>query len=130
MGDRATLVLIPNQPARLVDEPQCLYLYVHWHGSDLPQRVAQGLWDGRPRWGEPAYMARILVCSVLGDDLHEIDGFGLSLSPYGHPADAGRPQLVVDLRSRRVGFVAWDKHAWREPLPWDYDAFIGEARWP
>lgn len=134
MGDRATVGLIlgqPQLPAGAV--PTVTYLYSHWHGGDLPQRVAQGIWDGRPRWGEPAYMARILLCAVMADDYAEIDGFGLSHIPYGVPADAGRPLLLVDLRARRVGFVKWSWVGLGKPLPelkWDYEAFIGEAQWP
>lgn len=131
MGDRATVGLIPYQPQTVDrDNPVVLYLYSHWHGSDVPQRVAQGIWDGRPRWGESSYMVRILFGAVLGDDLHTIDGFGVGLVPFGVPADAGRPLLLVDLRSNRVGFVPWDQSPGMARLPYDFDAFIGEARWP
>lgn len=131
MGDKATVGLIFGQPS--TETPTVTYVYSHWHGADLPQRVAQGIWDGRPRWGEAAYMARIILCAVMGDDYGEIDGFGLSHIPYGVPADAGRPLLLVDLRTRRVGFVPWEWYGSGARVPtlaWDYEAFIGEAHWP
>lgn len=134
MGDKATVGLVLGQPQLPPDTPPTItYVYSHWHGSDLPQRVAQGLWDGRPRWGEPAYMARILIVAMLADDYHEIDGFGLSHVPYGIPADANRPLLLVDLRRQRVGFVPWSWYgpgAQLPPLAMDYEAFIGVAQWP
>lgn len=135
MGDKATAGLVlgqPQQPAGTA--PTILYVYSHWHGKDLPQRVAQGIHDGRARWGEPAYMARILLCAVMADDYAEIDGFGLSHIPYGVPADADRPLLLVDLRQRRAGYLPWAWVGAGRPLPdleWDYEAFIQVgAHWP
>lgn len=126
MGDRATLVILLPQPQNQPIQP--LYLYTHWNGSDLPQNVAQALIDGRPRWGEPSYLARILIGSII--DLDTIDGYGIGMIPYGKPADAGRPQLVVDTRLQRVGFVTWDRDPATARLEYEYDAYIGHAYWP
>ncbi len=135
MGNRATLMIVPPQMPRDGQPVITICLHTHWAGAELPQRVAQGLHEGRPRWDVPAYMARVLVCAALADDLDSIDGYGLGLMPFGMATETGRPFLVVDVRRQRVGFVAekrWPLHEVDTvSLPWDYEAAIGELRgWP
>lgn len=135
LGNRATLVIVPPQTPRDGQPVTALCMHCHWSGRELPQRVAQGIYDGRPRWDVPAYMTRVLVCAALADDLDAIDGYGLGLMPFGLATEEGRPFLVVDVRRQRVGFLAAGKWPLSEAdcahLPWDYDAAIGElADWP
>lgn len=77
-------------------------------------------------------MVRILIEAVIaGDDA--IDGFGIGLTPYGIPADAGRPMLVVDLRKHAAGYMPWPRWPLRDPfaLEYDFEAFIQVgAAWP
>lgn len=127
MGDRATACILLPQPQGAPVQP--LWLYTHWRGTDLPQLVAQALSDGRARWGEPSYLARILIGTII--DLETIDGYGIGMIPYGHPADAGRPQLVIDTRLQHAGYVTWDKDPGTTRLQHTYETFIQVgAYWP
>ena len=66
MGDRAN-VKIGN-----------VYLYTHWGGSDLVDKVRQAL-AKKWRWDDEPYLTRIIFCTMVGrDEFDEETGFGIS----------------------------------------------------
>lgn len=95
MGDRANIVVLQNGGAE-----GAIYLYTHWSGHRLPEELAAGLKKGEDRWGDEAYLGRILFQTLLeGDDSNT--GFGLST----YLTDNSYPLLVVDDSKREVRVV-------------------------
>lgn len=90
MGDRAELQM--NFP-----ENGALYLYTHWHGSELPIRLRHALEHGISRWGNESYLARILISRIVTD--HE-DTTGHGIAPY--PMESEYPKLIADLDRQTV----------------------------
>lgn len=106
MGDRRQLLLYEDDEL----EP-FLYVYTHWGGSELKAVVANGLERGLSRWGDPPYMARILVSEVFMPDIDGTTNFGLS----GKNIDSEHDDIHVHLNSRRVAIA---------DQVWEYEEFI------
>lgn len=87
MGDRGNIAI----RQRLSKE--YIYLYTHWEGSELPETLQTALAspEGRGRWTDEAYLARIIFDHMTGLAGGET-GFGISTSP----PDNEHPFLVVD----------------------------------
>jgi hypothetical protein len=98
-----------------------VYLYTHWGGEELPGIVADALDRGRSRWGDPAYLARIIFCEMIADDVEGTTGFGIS----SYMSDNEHPIIVVDTSAQRVGFVGESEENANElMLSWTMDEFI------
>lgn len=73
MGDRAQVFV--------KDGSEGVYLYTHWLGTELPALVAAALdsKQGRARWTDPPYLARIIFGHMLdGDDPMAETGYGIA----------------------------------------------------
>jgi hypothetical protein len=57
MGDRANVYVHDGV------EPG-VYLYTHWHGSDLPEVVKVAL-AKQWRWKDSAYLGRVIFCEMI-----------------------------------------------------------------
>ncbi len=100
MGDRANVVV--KQPQRL----DCIYLYTHWFGSELPEivRMALASPEGRGRWNDHAYLARIVFCAITREAEtagNRETGYGISTTPCDNDS---YPFLVVDTETQTVSF--------------------------
>lgn len=98
MGDRAMAEI------RTSDGP--LYVYVHWHGSTLPEMALEAVEAARPRLGDESYWVRIVVDQLTKDGRDQETGFGLMLKPnaedeYNHD----RPSVVIDARTGKVAVL-------------------------
>ena len=98
MGDRANIVVLDGERAPL-------YLYAHWGGSDLPEVVREALDspEGRGRWADSAYLARILIQRLI-EAFSPSDrqrGIGVATAP----PDNDHPYLVVDTTDKAVRVV-------------------------
>lgn len=71
MGDRGNVKLQYESGADI-------YLYTHWTGSHLDGIVARALDRGRNRWGDDAYLARIIFAELIRDDVLAETGYGIS----------------------------------------------------
>lgn len=93
MGDRGNIAL------KYANHEQPIYLYTHWSGSELPTILADALdsQEGRNRWGDEAYLARIIFDRLTDADRSEY-GYGLSLDIQ----DNEHPILYVDLDEQTV----------------------------
>jgi hypothetical protein len=78
MGDRANVAI--KQRTKDTREPEYIYLYTHWAGSFLPAIVQMALERGQSRWGDTAYLTRIIFCEMVKDDLMDTTGYGISNS--------------------------------------------------
>lgn len=91
MGDRAN-IQIKEQ------EGGTLYLYTHWGGSELPEVLAEALAAGRERWGDEAYLSRIIFSHLIKDNVLGETGYGLTT----YRTDFEYPDLIVDMANQFV----------------------------
>jgi hypothetical protein len=96
MGDRAN-VCVKDRDGGAV------FFYTHWAGYDLPRTVAAGLARGKDRWGDTAYLARILFCEMVKGDPGGEKGYGISTCVQDNQGN--RPILVVDDGKSMVGIA-------------------------
>ena len=66
MGDRGVINF----------EDTGVQLYAHWAGDDLPAMLHAAL-GRRERWQDEAYLARIVFCEMIKDDVMGETGFGI-----------------------------------------------------
>ena len=71
MGDRGNIVIESKTKEPL------LYMYTHWSGSVVHRTLAAALAKGESRWGDDAYLNRIIFQTLLDGD-EGTTGFGLS----------------------------------------------------
>ena len=109
MGDRANAVTL-GWPIKDEESRRAVFLYTHWGGSELPERVRKALDSnaGRGRWGDHAFLARIVFDAMQGNQHGQETGFGISTTP----PDNGYDFLVIDADSQNVFRVPED--FWRE----------------
>ena len=92
MGDRANIVVRQNK----WEERPPVFLYTHWSGYDLWKTLQTAL-AKRWRWDDQAYLTRIIMNEMQGDD-HGETGYGISTDP----PDNSYPYLVVDVKEQKV----------------------------
>lgn len=95
MGNRSNIAI--HYGTRKVGKeeiPQRVYIYSHWMGTDIAicLRDACASREGKNRFGDEAYFARIVFDRVIGDDQGGETGFGLA--PF--ETDNEHPVLVTD----------------------------------
>lgn len=72
MGDRANVKWVDSDDG-------VLHFYTHWSGYKLQATVAAALNRGRNRWDDDQYLARIVFCEMIQDDVVGGEtGFGLA----------------------------------------------------
>jgi len=94
MGDRGQVLMVDEK----------VYLYTHWGASDLVETVRRAL-ARRQRWNDPGYLARIIFCEMVGDDVKGETGFGIGTTDH---EDVWK-QISVDCKSQKVFIEGWDK---------------------
>lgn len=95
MGDRANVVVVPDG-----NPQQAVYLYTHWGGYALPERLQTALrkhW----RWEDEAYLARIIFDTMTDGEHGKETGYGISACL----GDNSYPLLVVDVLAQTVGLA-------------------------
>jgi len=95
MGNRAN-VFVKDQFG-----PGGVFLYSHSGGEDLPRVMQTALARGRERWQVASYLARVIVCDMVRDDLDGMYGCGISASL----GDNEHPILGVDVHSQSVAVL-------------------------
>jgi hypothetical protein len=78
-----------------------IYFYSHWGGSEVPAIVREAIVRGESRWGDEAYLARIIFCEMIQKDVLGTSGFGIS--PWG-AGDANWPLLTVNMKNETVSY--------------------------
>lgn len=133
MGDRANIV-IPTPWAKDGSDQEAVFLYGHWSGHDLPETLRRVL-AMEKRWDDPAYLGRIVLEAMVGDQRGSETGFGISTrlgdgeydllvlsdqTIYQVPMDAYRERGLADLDSYPhisfAQYIAADERTW-ENLP-------------
>lgn len=92
MGDRGNVAIIQNKTDQV-------WLYSHWGGTELPERVQVGLAVGIARWTDESYLTKIIIghC-VPTENWHEETGYGISCRMQ----DNEHPIIVVDIPRQKV----------------------------
>lgn len=116
MGDRANVYVKNNISSGV-------WLYTHWGGTELPETLQEALASdiGRRRWGDSAYLTRIIFNKMQDDDRGET-GFGISTTMPDNEHDI----LVVDCKERKV-FLGeeYDRHTPRiSSIGWRFEEFV------
>ncbi len=75
-----------------------VYLYSHWDGEEIVSVLKDALDRGRPRWRDDSYLARIIFCEMVKDDVYGLTGYGIS----GYPTADSRMILWVDVDDQTV----------------------------
>lgn len=70
MGDRANI--------EVRDGDERVFLYCHWHGTEVAEILRRALHRGEERWTDPSYLARIIFCEMVHGHEMELTGFGIS----------------------------------------------------
>ncbi len=90
MGDRGNIVC------------NGVFMYSHWGGYGLKEQLRNALKRGKSRWDDPSYLARIIFCEMIADDIMGTTGYGLSTSL----CDNEHPILFVCCNDKRVYVVS------------------------
>lgn len=93
MGDRRNVELTYDGGKRI-------YLYTHWDGTLLPFTVAEALdsLEGRSRWDDDAYLARIIFEHMIRKGESKETGYGISPDI----CDMDAPHIRIDLKHQTV----------------------------
>lgn len=97
MGDRGNIAVIQD-----AERKEQVWFYGHWSGWRMPAVLQHAIRDGKGRWQDPTYFARIVFCRLVPrDSMFEETSFGIStrLSDNEYPiivADCAK-QIVFEI---------------------------------
>ncbi len=97
MGDRGNVFFVGGKVGKSFEG---VYMYSHWGGGVLPAIVRAALERGKGRWGDPQYLARIIFCEMIQEDVLSETGFGLGTEI----GDNEHPIVRIDDEKQRVSF--------------------------
>lgn len=86
MGDRGNIQVKESASDNGV------FFYSHWDGSELPHILALALKRGKGRWGDTAYLSRVIFCELVKGDVDGETGYGISTQE----CDPEHELIVVD----------------------------------
>ena len=114
MGDRGNIVLRFTEKGQAKD----IYLYTHWGGSEIGERLKSALEAGEDRWDDGPYLGRVIFQALVGDD-DGVTGFGIS--PF--VCDNEHDFLVVDMDGGKT--VTKEHRTNRSVIQkWTFDEFV------
>jgi len=102
MGDRANFGFKQSNGETIV-------LYGHWAGHDMLGNLASAVETARPRWTDESYATRIVISNLVGDNWHELIGWGLTVNNI---LDNEHKIPVIDWRSGTFSLheeASWDE---------------------
>jgi len=59
-----------------------VYLYTHWDADRLPEIVKAAMVRGRKVWDDGEYLARVIFCEMIKDEVMGLSGNGISTQPF------------------------------------------------
>lgn len=71
MGDRANFVFEQENGDRI-------FLYGHWAGEGMMNRLATALERAESRWSDESYATRITISQIIGDEWNQELSWGIS----------------------------------------------------
>ena len=75
-----------------------VYFYTHWGGSELPKVLASALSRGKSRWDDTSYLARIIFCEMVKNEIEGTTGYGIDYQE----GDKNQSTIVVDCKNQHV----------------------------
>lgn len=60
-----------------------IFLYGHWAGSGMLERLADAVATARPRWTDESYATRIAISRLIGEDWTSETGWGMHVNEIG-----------------------------------------------
>ena len=91
MGDRGNICMQESNTNKI-------FFYSHYNGYELFNVLQSALKRGKDRWDDESYLARIIFCEMIKDDLMSSTGFGIST----YLTDNEYPVFVVDSKKQKV----------------------------
>ena len=127
MGDRGNIGFKTDACEPL--ERKHVWLYSHWNGSELLQRLQNALKsnEAQSRKDDAPYLTRILIDRVLTDHDSETGwGISTSINDNEHPIiEVDCEQKMIFVRKFNFDRDAWDVDWDAEPLQkWTFDDFV------
>ena len=104
MGNRANIQFVEENGGTM-------YFYSHWGGFETMKKAVKTALMKHERWDDDAYLARIIFCQLVKDDIDGTTGIGLSTEM----CDNENPVIEVHADSQTV--VIKDK-------TWTFGEFI------
>lgn len=117
MGDRGNIVIKQNAKDK---QGEYIYFYAHWSGSELPSILQSALARGKERWDDEQYLARVIFCEMIKDNVLDTDSFGIST----YMGDNEHDFLVVDVRAQTVGRVREGDPGAAPKKKWSFDDYL------
>jgi len=79
---------------------QGVYLYQHWDGDGLLDTVVNAVQSpaGRVRQDDPEYLARIIFCAMVKEDVEGETGYGIGT----HPRSDIQYLVTVDCKNKTI----------------------------
>jgi hypothetical protein len=102
MGDRANFGFKQSNDETIV-------LYGHWAGYDMLAHLAEAVETARPRWTDESYATRIVISHLVGENWHELTGWGLTVNNI---LDNEHKIPVIDWRTQT--FSLHEEASWEE----------------
>ena len=102
MGDRANFGFKQSNDETIV-------LYGHWAGYDMLSNLAEAVETARPRWTDESYATRIVISHLVGENWHELTGWGLTVNNI---LDNEHKIPVIDWRTQT--FSLHEEASWEE----------------
>jgi hypothetical protein len=102
MGDRANFGFKQSNDETIV-------LYGHWAGHAMLGNLASAVETARPRWTDESYATRIVISNLVGDNWHELTGWGLTVNNI---LDNEHKIPVIDWRTQTFSLheeASWDE---------------------
>jgi len=103
MGDRGNICI--------QEKENKIFFYSHWTGYDLFDVLQEALKRGRGRWDDEPYLARIIFCEMIKNDVMGNTGFGIST----YQTDNEYPIMFVDSKTQTVSI---------DDEEWSFQEFI------
>ena len=60
-----------------------IFLYGHWAGDRMLERLADAVSIAGPRWSDESYATRIAISRLIGEDWTSETGWGLNVNQIG-----------------------------------------------
>lgn len=111
MGDRGNIAIAQPESEAVV------YFYTHWGGYEIPQTLQRAL-ARHERWNDGPYLARIIFCEMVKNDIDGETGFGISTTEQDNSYDIP----IVDAMTQTVTVLPYGRS--KPPVTVTFDDWV------
>lgn len=125
MGNRSQIAIKQPSWSNNCNGDKMVWLYSHSDGARLFDALKTALSRGQSRWDDPEYLARIIVCDMVRDDLDGLLGYGIGVAMH---TDVEHHIPVLDCRKKMISWIEAPVGSGRVPLPEpiSFEDFVNE----